>query len=149
MREDQTRSHVTQPEAPGARLPHAYPFLLLDRVLGVEPGRWAAAVKRLSRDDALLDDDGALPPILLAEAMAQAAGLAVSAPPGTVALLIQIDRFRSRGVVAGGTDLLVTARVLRRFGRNLKVRASVRAAGRRRAACELVLHFPDSAAVMA
>ncbi len=135
-------------DSPGARLPHAYPFVLLDRVLTVEPGRWAAAVKRLSRDDALLDGDGMLPPILLAEAMAQAAGLAVSAPPGSVAFLVQIDRFRSRGSVAAGTDLLVMARVARRLGRNLKVRASARTAARRCAACELVLHFPDPAAVV-
>ncbi len=134
-------------DAPGSRLPHRYPFLLLDRVLTIEPGHWAAAVKRVSRDDTLLDGDGRLPRVLLAEVMAQAAGLAVSAPPGTVALLIQIDRFRSCGAIAGGTDLLVVARVLRRLGRNLKVRASVRAAGRRRAACELMLHFPDAAAV--
>lgn len=126
------------------RLPHAYPFLLLDRVLMVDPEHWAAAIKHLTRDDALVDGDGVLPPALLAEAMAQTAGLAVTAPPRSAALLVQIDRFRCRGPVLSGTALMVIARVLRRFGRTVKVRASISAAGRRCAAGELVLHFPPA-----
>ncbi len=124
------------------RLPHAYPFVLLDRVLMVDPGHWAVASKQLTRDDALVDARGVLPPALLAEAMAQTAGLAVSAPPRSVAWLVQIDRFRCRVPVHSGTALVVIARVLRRFGRTVKVRASISMAGRRCAAGELVLHLP-------
>ena len=129
---------------PAVALPHRHPFVLLDRVLMLEPGRWAVALRNLTRDDPLADGDGRLPPVLLAEAMAQAAGLAVAAArvhaaPG---LLAQIDRFRCRAVAGGGDRLWVTVRVLRRFGRTVKVRASVRVDGRRCAAGELVLYFP-------
>ena len=123
-------------------LPHAYPFVMIDRALLLEPGRWAVTLKNLTRDDPLLDGDGALPPVLLAEAMAQAAGLAVAAAQTAPAMLAQIDRFRCRAAVCSGDQLVVMVRVARRFGRAVKVRASVRVDGHRCAAAELVLHFP-------
>jgi 3-hydroxyacyl-[acyl-carrier-protein] dehydratase len=138
---------MTDASPPWVRLPHAYPFRLLDRTLMLEPGRWAVAIKNLTRDDPLVDADGVLLPVLLAEVMAQAAGLAVVESPGHAAsgMLVHIDRFRCRPPVRAGDQLLVTVRVLRRFGANVKVRAAVTVAGRRRAACELVLHVPVEA----
>ena len=129
---------------PASRLPHAYPFHLLDRAVVLAPGRWAVGVKNLTRDDPLVDGEGRLAPVLLAEAMAQTAGLAVSGSSGTasMAMLGQIDRFRCRASVVAGDSLLVGARVVRRFGAAVKVRASVKVAGRLRAAAEFVLHFP-------
>ena len=112
----------------------------------IAPGQWAVALKNISQGDALVDADGILPPTLLAEVMAQTAGLAVAAdmPERRVALLVEIDRFRCRRQVRAGEQLLVSARVLRRFGGNVKVRASIRAGRRWGAACELVLHFPPN-----
>jgi 3-hydroxyacyl-[acyl-carrier-protein] dehydratase len=127
---------------PWATLPHAYPFQLIDRTLMIEPGRWVVAVKNLTRADPVLDGDGTLTPALLAEVMAQAAGLAVAESSARAAgMLAQIDRFRCRPPVSAGDQLFVTVRVLRRFGANVKVRATVRVAGRRCAAGDLVLHL--------
>ncbi|HUI25330.1 MAG TPA: 3-hydroxyacyl-[acyl-carrier-protein] dehydratase FabZ [Candidatus Kryptonia bacterium] len=123
-------------------LPHRYPFLLLDRVLMVEPGRWAAAVKNITRDEPLVDANGQLPAVLLAEVMAQTAGLAAATPTAgepAPAMLVKLDRFRCRRVAAGD-QLLAVARVLRRFGASVSVRARLSVAGRPRAAAELVLH---------
>ena len=127
-------------------LPHAYPFLLLDRALMIEPGRWAVGLKNVTGNDPLVED-GVLAPVLLAEVMAQAAGLAAAEllDHPLPAVLAQIDRFRCRSPIVVGDQLLVTARVVRRFGALVKVRASVRVAGRSRAAAELVLHFPAGA----
>ncbi len=135
---------MTDASPPWVRLPHAYPFRLLYRTLMLEPGRWAVAIKNLTRDDPLADADGVLLPVLLAEVMAQAAGLAAVESPGDAAsgMLVHIGRFRCRPPVRAGDQLLVTARVLRRFGANVKVHAAVRVAGRRCAAAELVLHVP-------
>lgn len=128
------------------RLPHAYPFRLLDRAVMLEPGRWALGMKNLTRDDPLVDAEGAFAPVLLAEAMAQTAGLAASdASEGmSPAVLAHIDRFRCHLPIVAGDRLLVAARVVRRFGATVKVRASVKVAGRFRAAAELVLHFPQA-----
>jgi 3-hydroxyacyl-[acyl-carrier-protein] dehydratase len=130
---------------PALRLPQAYPFQLLDRAVVLAPGRWAVGMRNLTRDDPLVDGDGRLAPVLLAEAMAQAAGLAASeaSGPASAAVLGQIDRFRCRPSVVAGDHLLVAARVVRRFGATVKVRASVKVAGHLRAAAEFVLHFPQ------
>ncbi|HXQ23015.1 MAG TPA: hypothetical protein VN812_15160 [Candidatus Acidoferrales bacterium] len=128
---------------PWLRLPHAYPFRLLDRTVMLEPGRWAVAIKNLTRDDPLVDGEGVLPPVLLAEVMAQAAGLAAVESPGHAVpgMLAHIDRFRCRSPVRAGDQLLVTVHVVRRFGANVKAHAAVRVDSRRCAAAELVLHL--------
>jgi 3-hydroxyacyl-[acyl-carrier-protein] dehydratase len=127
-------------------LPHAFPFLLLDRVLTVDPGRWAAAVRRLTFDDPLLDAGGELPAVLVLEAMAQTAGVAAAAVSTTTArfgFIARVQRFRCLPPFVAGEELLIVARVVRRFGANLRVHASVRTDTRRRAGAALVLHLPE------
>ena len=127
-------------ERPPPSLPHAYPFMLLDRVLELRPGISALAVKNLTRDDPLLDGDGYMPPVLLAEALAQAAGLAAFAGRDAVlAALVRINRFRCAGRVRAGDQLLIHVRVRRVFGGTVKVRGVVRVNGRVRAAGEVML----------
>jgi 3-hydroxyacyl-[acyl-carrier-protein] dehydratase len=142
MKPDPVTARVLDRE-PVHRFPHAYPFRLLDRAFILEPGRWAVGVKNLTRDDPLLDAEGTLAPVLLAEAMAQTAGLAASdaSRSDSPAVVAQIDRFRCYPPILAGDHLVVAARVVRRFGATVKVRASVRLAGRFRAAAELVLRF--------
>ena len=63
-------------------LPHRFPFVLLDRVLTVEPGRWAAAITNVTLDEPWVDANGELSPVFLAEAMAvnnNEASIAISA----------------------------------------------------------------------
>jgi len=57
--------------------------------------------------------------------------------------LARIDRYRCRPPIVVGDRLLVTARVVRRFGASVIVRAAVRINDRPRAAAELVLHSQD------
>jgi len=94
-------------------LPHAYPFLLLDRIVEVQTGRSARAVKNLTCDDPLLDAAGALPPVFLAEALAEAAGVAANGPHGhMMAVLARVERFRSRAAAHAGDQLEISVRVL-------------------------------------
>lgn len=126
------------------QLPHRYPFLLLDRVLMIDTGRWAVALKNVSQNEPLIDAHGEFPAALLAEVMAQTAGLAAApsrdrAIPG---VLVKVDRFRCRRPVVAGDRLVAVARVTRRLGLNVSVRACIRRGGRAWAGAELVLHFP-------
>jgi len=125
---------------PLERLPHRPPFRLLDRALMVEPGSWAVAIKQVSRGDSFCDALGRWPAVLLAEVMAQTAGLAV-AEAADVALIAKMNRVRCARPVAAGDRLLCTARVARRFGASAIVRVALRAGTRRCAAAEIVLHF--------
>jgi 3-hydroxyacyl-[acyl-carrier-protein] dehydratase len=121
-----------------ARLPHRPPFLLLDRVLACDAGSSAVAVKNLSAGDPWMQPGG-WPAVLLAEVMAQTAGLAAG---GTgAAVVARLDRFRCHGRVLSGDRLIAAARVVRRFGATALVRALVRCNGRRCAAAEIVLRF--------
>jgi 3-hydroxyacyl-[acyl-carrier-protein] dehydratase len=126
-----------------AWLPHRYPFLLLDRILMVDPGRWCIAVKNVTRDEPFVDARGEFPPILLAEVMAQAAGVALGSSSGTggSSFLAKIDRFRCRPPLMAGDRLLISAKVVRTWSANGIVRASVYVDGNTRAASEVVLHL--------
>jgi len=129
----------------GLPLPHAFPFLLLDRVVALQTGSSAEAVKRLSFDDPLLDGSGHLPTILLAEAMAQCAGVAFGGDLGASCVLAKIDRFRSRKRVDGGRDLNVRVTLVRTFGTTVKARGIVRSNGRIVAAGDVVLQLQTGA----
>ena len=60
-------------------LPHRYPFLLVDRVVSIDPGERIEAYKNLSINEPYFDGhfpgQPVFPGVLLVEAMAQAAGI--------------------------------------------------------------------------
>jgi len=103
---------------PGAYLPHRYPFLLLDRVVELEPGVRAVARTTVSASRAF-------PQVLLVECVAQLAGIATIRQDGEGGFLAAIDRAEfGRGALAGDV-LTVTARVLKAFGRLFLVEGEV------------------------
>ena len=56
-------------------LPHRYPFLLVDRILKIEPGKSAVGIKNLNRSEWFFRAHPSYPPVLLLESLAQVAGL--------------------------------------------------------------------------
>ena len=60
-------------------LPHRYPFLLVDRVLELEPGRRVLALKNVSCNEPFFQGHWPgrpiMPGVLIVEALAQAAGI--------------------------------------------------------------------------
>ncbi len=126
-------------------LPHQYPFLLLDRVVEVEKGRGALAIKNLTLVDPLIDGEGRIAAALLAEAMAQCSGAALAAMrPGAMAVLASVDRFRCRPAIMAGSRLEVRARIARVFGKSVKARCVIRVEHRICAAGEIILQFVDA-----
>ena len=106
------------PADPAAYLPHRYPFLVLDRILELEPG--ARAVARTS-----VSADGAFPQILLVECVAQLAGILTIREQGEGGFLAAIDRAEFSGVPGPGDLLTVSARVIKAFGRLFMVEGEV------------------------
>jgi UDP-3-O-[3-hydroxymyristoyl] N-acetylglucosamine deacetylase/3-hydroxyacyl-[acyl-carrier-protein] dehydratase len=93
-------------------LPHRYPFLLVDRVLELEPGRRVVAIKNVSVNEPFFQGPRPGPPImpgvLIVEAMAQAAGvlIALSVDSSDCAVLIgSIDGVKLRRPVVPGDQL--------------------------------------------
>ena len=103
---------------PGAYLPHRYPFLLLDRLLELEPGVRAVALTTVSASRAF-------PQVLLVESVAQLAGIATIRQDGAGGFLAAIERAEFSGRALIGDVLIVSARVLKSFGRLFLVEGEV------------------------
>jgi len=56
-------------------LPHRYPFLLVDRIAELEPGKRAVGIKNLTGNEWCLNGGAAYPPVLLLESLAQVGGI--------------------------------------------------------------------------
>jgi 3-hydroxyacyl-[acyl-carrier-protein] dehydratase len=108
-------------------IPHRYPFLLVDRVIELEPGRRVVALKNVTANEPQFTghfpERPIMPGVLMVEALAQAGAVAVLSLPeyaGKLALFAGIDDCRFRRTVLPGDTLRmeVTLEKLRgMFGR--------------------------------
>lgn len=101
-------------------LPHRYPFLLVDRVLELEPGKRILARKNVSINEPYFvghfPNTPIMPGVLQLEMMAQAGGVLLLLPPenaGKLALLTGIEKARFRRPVVPGDVLEVEITVTR------------------------------------
>ena len=116
------------------KLPHAYPFHMIDRILEIEPGKKAIALKNVSVDE--LQSSGhfsgepVMPGILILEALAQTGGLAFHSQEetegGEIPFLARIEKFRLKGKAIPGDQLILEAEVLRVFSSLAMVRVQAR-----------------------
>jgi len=98
-----------------AILPHRDPFLLLDEVVELEPGKRVVARKKV-RDDEFWTQGHfpgrpVMPGVLIVEAMAQAGAVAVLSEEenrGKIALFAGIDGVRFKRIVEPGDELELT-----------------------------------------
>lgn len=112
-------------------IPHRYPFLLVDRVIELEPGKRVVAVKNVTANEPQFTghfpERPIMPGVLMVEALAQAGAVAVLSLPeyaGKLALFAGIDECRFRRTVVPGDTLRmeVTIEKLRgMFGRGRAV----------------------------
>ncbi|MBA2741922.1 MAG: 3-hydroxyacyl-ACP dehydratase FabZ [Actinobacteria bacterium] len=99
-------------------LPHRAPFLLLDEVLELEPGKRVVARRAVSEDDwwfaGHFPGRPVMPGVLIVEAMAQAGAVAVlieEANRGKIAFFAGIDDCRFKRVVEPGEVLTLTCEI--------------------------------------
>jgi 3-hydroxyacyl-[acyl-carrier-protein] dehydratase len=103
-----------------AILPHRYPFLLVDRILELEPERRVLGVKNVcSNERYFIAGPGGrpvLPASILTEAMAQVGAVLVLSKPEHRSRLIYfmgIDRVRYRRPVTAGDAVMLEGTVVR------------------------------------
>ena len=104
-------------------LPHRPPFLLVDRVLEVEPGRRAVGIKNVTVNEPFFaghfPGHPVMPGVLILEAMAQVGAVALLSGPeyrGRLALFAGIDGARFRQQVTPGDQLRLEVSLTRLRG---------------------------------
>ncbi|MFN5368216.1 MAG: 3-hydroxyacyl-ACP dehydratase FabZ [Roseiflexaceae bacterium] len=95
-----------------AVIPHRYPFLLIDRIVELEPGVRAVAIKQVTINEPFFQghfpDYPIMPGVLIIEALAQTgavAGMVLPENKGKIALFAGIEGARFRRPVVPGDSL--------------------------------------------
>lgn len=105
-------------------LPHRYPFLLVDRVVELEPGKRAVAIKNVTANEPFFQGHfpgyPIMPGVLIVEALAQTAGIAANAGASDsdgadnakLGVFASIDGIKFKRQVMPGDTLQLTAEIL-------------------------------------
>ena len=111
------------------RIPHRYPFLLVDRAEDYRPHQSIVGIKCVTMNEPFFQghfpENPVMPGVLIVEAMAQAAGVLIARSGAThrYALLASIDGVKFRRPVVPGDQLRLEIDGVRSTGRATQVRA--------------------------
>ncbi len=112
------------------RLPHRYPFVLVDRILEAREG-FVKALKNVTINEPFFvghfPTKPIMPGVLIIEAMAQASVFLLETAPGQIAFLAGVENARFKRPVIPGDQLILQSELIyfrRGLGR-AKVQASV------------------------
>jgi len=101
-------------------LPHRFPFLLVDRIIELEPDKRIVGIKNVTLDEWYLsrsaNGDAVVPPTMLTEAVAQVGAILILAKPENrerLPFFAGIERVRYRRPVYPGDVVEIEARVKR------------------------------------
>ena len=126
-------------------LPHRYPFLLLDRVLEMDPKKKVVAIKNVTFNEWFFEGHfpGApvMPGVLIIEAMAQAGAVLIlhemADRESKLVYFTGIDRARFRRPVVPGDQLRFTLEVLKLRARTCKMKGIAEVDGELAAEAEI------------
>src|SRR3989338_2492488 len=133
-------------------LPHRYPFLLVDKVVSVEPNKKIVAIKNVTFNDphflGHFPDHPIMPGVLIIEAMAQAGALMVTAAPDFKAedklvYFMSIDGAKFRKPVVPGDVLELHVEIVQNRGNVCKFAAIAMVDGQKVSEAELSAMIVD------
>lgn len=136
------------------RLPHRYPFLLIDRIVRFVPGEEIVALKNVTMNEPFFQGHfpakPVMPGVLIIEALAQAGGILAAEirgpeKQGEIIYFMGMDAVRFRKPVVPGDQLMLEARVLRMRSRVAKMAGRALVDGQLVAEAELMASFGTSA----
>jgi len=100
-------------------IPHKYPFLLIDKILEVEPGKRAVGIKNVTINEPFFQGhfpgNPIMPGVLIVEALAQTAcvaGLMLEENKGKLGVFTGIESMKFRRQVVPGDTLRLEAEFL-------------------------------------
>jgi len=136
------------------RLPHRYPFLLIDRILKIGPED-IVALKNVTMNEPFFQGHfptlPVMPGVLIMEALAQAGGVLASEirgpdKQGEIIFFMGMDQVRFRKPVVPGDQLILEARVLKMRAKVAKMAGRALVDGQLVAEAELMASFGEGAA---
>ena len=127
-------------------IPHRYPFLLVDRILDIEPGKRATAIKNVTMNEAFFQGHfparPVMPGVLMVEAMAQVVGVTMLSNPelcGKLAFFMSVDGVKFRKVVEPGDQVVMDVEITRTRSRIAQAKGVCRVDGQ--VVCEAEMGF--------
>jgi 3-hydroxyacyl-[acyl-carrier-protein] dehydratase len=134
-------------------LPHRYPFLLVDRILETQPGKWIKGLKNVTINEPFFQGhfpkQPVMPGVLIIEAMGQTGGVlaAASLPEeeqGQLIIFMGMDKVRFRKPVVPGDQLIFELKVLKQRRKILKMDGVAKVDGQVVAEAELLAGFQEA-----
>lgn len=104
-------------------LPHRYPFLMVDRIIEIDPGKRAVGIKNVSINEEFFQGhfpgNPIMPGVLIVEALAQVAGILAfqsGTSEGKSVYFMSIEKAKFRRPVVPGDQLRLEVSVLQYRG---------------------------------
>ena len=124
-------------------IPHRYPFLLVDRIVELEPNRRAVGIKNVTVNEEFFQghfpEKPMMPGVLICETMAQVAAVLARCSEqedDTVFVLTGLDRVKFKRPVEPGDQLRIELEVSRRRKHYWRLTGTVAVDGKRVAEAE-------------
>lgn len=103
------------------QLPHRYPFLMVDRVIGMEKGKSIVGIKNVTYNEAFFQghfpEIKIMPGVLIIEAVAQVGGIllyhSIPDPKSKIVFLSKINNVKFRKPVIPGDQLRLEAKIIK------------------------------------
>jgi beta-hydroxyacyl-ACP dehydratase FabZ len=133
-------------------LPHRYPFLLVDRILEIEPGRRVVGLKNVTINEAFFQGHfpghPIMPGVLIIEAMAQVGGVLLMRTLNVTAeknlfYFTGIDRAKFRRPVLPGDQVRIEVELVQLRSRNCRLRSRAYVEGKLVAEAEISFAIVD------
>jgi len=134
-------------------LPHRYPFLLVDRIVEVEPGKRVVGIKNVTINEPFFPGhfpgNPVMPGVLIVEAMAQTGAMLILADneeemAGKYVYLAGIDSARFRRPVVPGDQLRMELEILSLRRSSCRMRGTTLVDGKRVAEATLLSMLVDT-----
>ncbi len=133
-------------------LPHRYPFVLVDRILALDPGKQVKALKNVTMNEPFFQGHfpelPIMPGVLIVEFMAQAGAVLVldslpEALHGAPIYFMGIDKARFRKPVVPGDQVIAEVEVMKMRAKTAKLAGTAMVDGQRVAEAELLANIGE------
>ncbi|MBO4616958.1 MAG: 3-hydroxyacyl-ACP dehydratase FabZ [Lachnospiraceae bacterium] len=126
------------------KLPHRYPFLMVDRILEINKEESVIGIKNVTVNEPFFQghfpDEPLMPAAMIVESMAQIGGFAFELDKER-GYVVGVDKAKFKAKVIPGDTLTIECKKITRVGGLAKVKAVARVEGKEVASAEITYNF--------